>query len=185
MKYESLCIPLCMGREGEGFFFFRAEWVSQIEESLSGCRAVGVARWFSKKGSENYPATGGCFSFSRNCFLSIRGWTHFYPVNKHYSPDDSLLTKKKSPHLLPKISLTSPIFFFSQGRDSDHLPVVSAPLSRARQSEAEIMASPGPRRFARGGEGVAFHLETVRAILVFHYIRVRILLPLRPCIIFP
>lgn len=44
------------------------------------------------------------------------------------------------------------------------------------------MASPGPRRFARGGEGVAFHL---RAILVFHYIRVRILLPLRPCIIFP
>lgn len=47
------------------------------------------------------------------------------------------------------------------------------------------MASPGPRRFARGGEGVAFHLETVRAILVFHYIRVRILLPLRPCIIFP
>lgn len=146
---------------------------AELSESRAG---------FRKKGTENYPATGGCFSFSRNCFLSIRGWTHFYPVNKHYSPDDSLLTKKKSPHLLPKISLTSPIFFFSQGRDSDHLPVVSAPLSRARQSEAEIMASPGPRRFARGGEGVAFHL---RAILVFHYIRVRILLPLRPCIIFP
>lgn len=111
MKYESLCIPLCMGREGEGFFFFRAEWVSQIEESLSGCRAVGVARWFFEKGYRKLPGDGRLFLFFQELFPLHPGWTHFYPVNKRYSPDDSLLTKKKSPHLLPKISLTSPIFF--------------------------------------------------------------------------
>ena len=138
-----------MGREGEGFFFFRAEWVSQIEESLSGCRAVGVARWFSK-GVQKITRRREVVSLFPGIVSSPSGLNTFLPRKQALFSWWLIINGKKSPHLLPKISLTSPFFFFSQGRDSDHLPVVSAPLSRARQSEAEIMASPGPSRFAGG-----------------------------------
>lgn len=52
LKHESSCILLCIDREErERLFFFRAEWVSQIEESLSGCTGL-------EKGAENCTAMG-------------------------------------------------------------------------------------------------------------------------------
>lgn len=47
LKNESLCILLHTDRE-EKHLFFRAEWVSQIEEFLSSCKAAGVVRQFER-----------------------------------------------------------------------------------------------------------------------------------------